>query len=182
MKIVALDPSLTRSGYAVVDTGGFAGPPSKPVTGVVTTGKLAGMARLDFIRRQLLSHAEGADLAVIEGYSFGAKGSAVFQLGELGGVIRLALWRMDVPYVEVAPSKLKKYATGKGVGGKSGVLVEAVKRLGYDGSDDNEADALWLLHMALDQHGLAWAKLPEVHRVALEGLAWPDLGIGKENS
>ncbi|HLM68178.1 MAG TPA: crossover junction endodeoxyribonuclease RuvC [Longimicrobium sp.] len=173
MKIAAFDLSLTQTGYAVVDTNWAV---RQALVGVVRTS-LTGMARLDHVRKQVMQRVEGADAVVLEGYSYGQRAgtSQAHSTGELGGVIRLSLWRANIPFVDIAPTKLKKYATGSGKGGKHGPLVEAVKRLGYDGSNDNEADALWLLHMGLDAYGLGWAKLPEAHREALQGVAWPAL-------
>jgi crossover junction endodeoxyribonuclease RuvC len=174
VKIAAFDLSLTQTGYAVVNSTGIT-PMSRPDVGTIRTGTLTGMPRLDFIRRRVIDKALGSDLAVLEGYAYGQmRGtSQAHSMGELGGVIRLSLWRAAIPYVEIAPAKLKKYATGSGKGGKHGPLVEAVKRLGYDGNNDNEADALWLLHMGLDAYDLGWAKMPEAHKVALDGVPWP---------
>ncbi len=54
-------------------------------------------------------------LDALEGYGHGmARGYALTQLGELDGVIRTALFEAGVPFVEVAPATLKKYATGRG--------------------------------------------------------------------
>ena len=45
---------------------------------------------------------------------------------------------------------IKKHATGKGNAGKE-AMIEAMQLLGHPVTDDNEADALALLHWALDQ-------------------------------
>lgn len=68
----------------------------------------------------------------------------------------------------VPPGTLKMYATGKGNASKSLVLVEAVKRLGYDGHDDNEADALWLADLGARIHGYDRPALPATHLKALD--------------
>ncbi|OSM04468.1 hypothetical protein MAIT1_05308 [Magnetofaba australis IT-1] len=44
----------------------------------------------------------------------------------------------------------KKHATGKGNASKAQV-IHAMKRLGHTPADDNEADALALLHWAIAQ-------------------------------
>ena len=44
---------------------------------------------------------------------------------------------------------IKKHATGKGNAGKQD-MVEAMQLLGHPVTDDNEADALALLHWALE--------------------------------
>ena len=48
----------------------------------------------------------------IEGYSFGSKGQAVFQIAENGGILKYRLKQYD--YKILVPSVIKKFATGKG--------------------------------------------------------------------
>ena len=50
----------------------------------------------------------------IEGYSFGSKGQAVFQIAENCGILKYRLQEMDIDYETVVPSVVKKGATGKG--------------------------------------------------------------------
>jgi hypothetical protein len=59
---------------------------------------------------------------------------------------------MNVPYEAVAPTELKKYATGKGAGkGTDKVAIFALAQERWPGiSDHNEADARFLLQMVLD--------------------------------
>ena len=167
MKIIALDLSLQATGWAR----NYGDPRSGTLR--PPRGRDRGPARLDWIRGEVRRLAEDAELAVLEGYSYGSKGTALFELGELGGVVRLALYWMDIPYVVVAPQTLKILATGSGRGEKNAVLVEAVKRLGYGGSDHNEADALWLLEAGLQQYGCSDIDLPKTHLRALAAIRWP---------
>src|SRR5210317_417118 len=50
----------------------------------------------------------------IEGYSFGSKGQAVFQIAENCGILKYRLQQMRIEYDTVVPSVVKKGATGKG--------------------------------------------------------------------
>jgi Holliday junction resolvasome RuvABC endonuclease subunit len=50
---------------------------------------------------------------VIEDYSMGSKGR-VFNLAENTGLMKHKLWTHDYPITKVAPTSLKKFATGKG--------------------------------------------------------------------
>jgi crossover junction endodeoxyribonuclease RuvC len=50
----------------------------------------------------------------IEGYSFGSKGQAVFQIAENCGILKYRLQEMNIDYDTVVPSVVKKGATGKG--------------------------------------------------------------------
>ena len=53
-----------------------------------------------------------------------------------------------VEYRAYSASEIKKFATGKGNVGKPAMIKAAQEKLGYTGTDDNEADALWLLMLA----------------------------------
>ena len=69
-----------------------------------------------------------------------------------GGLLAtLTAWceHHNIPYQEVPVGTIKKHATGKGNAGKEG-MVAAMQALGYRVTDDNEADALALLHWAIE--------------------------------
>lgn len=59
-----------------------------------------------------------ADLVVIEGSAYGAKGNAVEQLAALRYEVRVALWSLRIPFAIVSPTRLKVYTTGDGKAGK----------------------------------------------------------------
>jgi crossover junction endodeoxyribonuclease RuvC len=182
MRVVALDLSLTCTGWAVADDG-----PDQPwkvdghACGTITLPKLRGMERLAAIRDRIASPLRGcltdaATVVVIEGYSFGSRNSQAHALGELGGVIRLALHEQGRPFVDLPPTVVKKLATGKGNAGKEEVLAAAIRRLDYSGHDNNEADALWLLTAAMIHYGMPGAPdLPAANLSALEKVTWPVL-------
>ena len=56
-----------------------------------------------------------------------------------------------IPYQGVPVGTIKKHVTGKGNAGKAEV-IGAMRALGHPVTDDNEADALAILHWALDQN------------------------------
>lgn len=95
MNIAAFDLSLTATGFAVnypIVDGPFAGRSS----GVITPGGLRGMKRLAYVRDLVLDISAGVDVVVLEGYAFGAaRQSGLREIGELGGVVRLALDAAD---------------------------------------------------------------------------------------
>lgn len=92
----------------------------------------------------ILSYCKGADVVFVEGYGFANKHTLV-PLVELSAVIKAGLRVRGVPFIEVPPTSLKKFVTGKGVMKKSGMLLEVYKRWGFDTLDDNIADAFALL-------------------------------------
>ena len=55
-----------------------------------------------------------------------------------------------IPYQGVPVGTIKRHVTGKGNADKQAV-IDAVRQLGFAPADDNEADALALLHWAMAQ-------------------------------
>lgn len=142
----------------------------------IVGGDLRGVERLDRFDTELESYLGDVgevDLAVIEGYAYGAEMKREV-LGELGGVIRMALWRNRVPYMIVAVPTLKKFTMGRGNTPKSMMIKEVYKRWGFEAGDDNDADAY-----ALSMLGQEWLRpnrtkkleemLKKVERVARRG-------------
>ena len=76
----------------------------------------------------------------IEGYSFGSKGQAVFQIAENCGILKYRLQMSPtILYDTVVPSVVKKYASGKG---------NADKQLMYDSfKEHTEQDLLKIFDM-----------------------------------
>lgn len=159
--VVGLDLSLTGTGIA--DVHGLAR--------VLKTTGLDGMGRIEYIRRAILDILTPAvDAVFIEGYSFGSQWNLA-QLGELGGVVKLTIWTVGIVYYTIAPNTLKKYATGNGRASKEEVVANARERLGYQGYDNNAADALWLRALGRAYLGDPIVTLPKAHTVALNGIA-----------
>jgi Holliday junction resolvasome RuvABC endonuclease subunit len=72
-----------------------------------------------------------------------------------GGLLAtLTAWceHHQIPYQGVPVGTIKRHATGKGNASKAEVIA-AIRSLGHPVTDDNEADALALLHCALAQAG-----------------------------
>lgn len=157
MRVLAADLSLARTGWC---DGTFAG--------TVTTNTRSRLVdRLIHIADEIV--CDGVDLLVVEGPSYGSRGRATIDLGRLHGVIEYEcrVATPPVPFAAVAPSSVKKYATSRGNASKAEVLTSAVRRLGYDGSDDNVSDALWLYHATMDALGQPTVTVPKAHRDAL---------------
>jgi Holliday junction resolvasome RuvABC endonuclease subunit len=167
MNVLGLDLSLTCTGAA-----------GRNGTGTFKSLH-RGMQRLAQLRDAVLLAASGpgdpVDLVVIEDYAFHKADAHAHALGELGGVVRLALFEAGVPYVDVKASSVKKYATGKGNAPKEGMLAAAIRRLDYQGQSFDEVDALWLRAMALDHYGEPLVEMPGLNRSALAAVPWPEL-------
>jgi Holliday junction resolvasome RuvABC endonuclease subunit len=65
-------------------------------------------------------------------------------------MVRLFCYERGYATYVLPPTSLKKFATGRGAGDKSGIILAAYKKFGIDLSGrDDEADALWLAFAAL---------------------------------
>lgn len=150
---VGIDPSLTCTGVAIIQNGALTTTSLKP--------KLRGAERLNWFHHWFMSRIDQRETAglAIEGYAFSAT-NQLPQLGELGGVLRLAFFRLGMSYTVVPPATLKKFATGKGSGEKGMVSKELFKRFSVDVGSNDEADAaaLALFAMARDGHDLGLTK------------------------
>lgn len=102
------------------------------------------LSEIMFKLRTFTNELAGVDVAVIEGYAFrGYQGATASRLAEVGGCVRLWLYERNVPYIEIAPLTLKKFATGSARADKTLMLAGA--RDAYPSiANDNEADAYWL--------------------------------------
>ena len=157
--VAGLDPSLTATAIAIESRVQLLRTP------------YTGPERMIEIRNRVLTHTLYADLVVIEAPSFASATRSAKEIGGIWWVLRVALHEDDTDVLEVPPATLKKYATGKGNASKGEMLAAAIRRLDYDGADDNEADALWLEQIGLCLAGDEHVVMPSANRAALNVLA-----------
>lgn len=95
----------------------------------------------------------GVDLLVFEAARHAAQHmqNALVVQAEIQGVIKLWCEESAVEYRGYSPSEIKKHATGKGNSPKPLMLATARSHFKRAIGDDNEADALWLLDLAMSQ-------------------------------
>lgn len=147
MKIVGIDYSMTcpaltiRVGGGFVTTAHFLSPTKKGV-GKGRSGDLvweghpypeyaSQEGRFNAISSWALSLCMNADLVVIEDYAMGAKGR-VFHLGENCGLLKHKLWHNGLGFTVIAPTALKKFATGKGNADKCAMVGAFKQKTGID--------------------------------------------------
>jgi Holliday junction resolvasome RuvABC endonuclease subunit len=115
-----------------------------------------GMRYLRFKRwlTELKAASDGVDAVFFEEVRRHAGVDAAHAYG--GFMAHLTAWceHHRIPYQGVPVGTIKKHVTGKGTAGKAEVML-AVHALGHAPADDNEADALALLHWAIQHHDLA---------------------------
>ena len=147
--VVGIDPSLT--GFAMVamyyDSGETESKEikTKPVNTLKgRMDRLRGLAKAaeDFVKKHW------PEVCVIEGYSHAAKWKAA-AMGELGAMVRDRIVGLSPSTIEVAPTVLKKFTTGKGNANKLVVTQSVGKKFDCQFKTDNMADA----------YGLAWLGL-----------------------
>lgn len=105
----------------------------------------------------------------IEGYAYCARGS-VFDMGELGGVLRLMLAESWGWFVNVPPTSLKKFVTEKGNSPKEVMLEKTFRKYGLGSdtlTDNNQVDAYGLARFG--DAFFSTKELPKYEREALEG-------------
>lgn len=144
MRILAIDPSITSLGYAYEA-------PQGVVTGKVVPKKLKGLERLEYVLESVegLLATTRPDLVVYEGYAMGKFAGRSFDLGELGGLLKMAIWTRRIRILLVPPSSLKLFATGKGNADKEAVMKAMSKHRGALFTSDDEADAYALLQLGI---------------------------------
>lgn len=172
MTPVGLDLSLTSTGLA---TDGKR---------VAILTKTKGPERLNNIMMSVMDAIKEVSnpAVIIEGYSFASRNSQAHAIGELGGVIRLALWNKNIPYVEVPPTCRAKFATGKGNAGKGEVMSAISARTGivWSGAGaDDICDAFILEEMGLTALGSPRFDWPAANRSALDKIDWTPFGLTK---
>lgn len=161
VRVLGPDLSLTATGWCF----------GTPVVewGVHETRKLRGMERLATIQNAIQEQARSADLIVMEDFSFGSKGQALFEVAGLGYLIRYWLWRNGKRFVLVAPAQLKKFCTGKGNVDKQIMIREVYRRWGHLIDDDNAADATALAYVGMALSG-SWAPTTAEQKVIIADL------------
>jgi len=96
----------------------------------------------------IFDNLELGDVIAVEGFSFGSKGKGIdFQFG-LGHAIRLELYRQDMKWIEVSPTQVKKFATGKGTTKKENMILPINRLWGFEHESNNVRDAFVLAQVA----------------------------------
>jgi Holliday junction resolvasome RuvABC endonuclease subunit len=160
--VCGLDLSMGSTGVAYTDaTGAAATRVIKPRT--------EGDYRLQEIVDTVHFAIANCGLVLIEGFLNKSFSAGI--TGMVHGAVRGHLLNMNIKYATLPPTSLKKYATGKGGASKIDMAVAAFKRgNGAEFSDDNQCDAWWLWHAAMEHMGYPVLDLPALNRSALKSI------------
>ncbi len=153
-RVAGLDPS-TKTGLCIVGRGDGKGPCVYNAKEIRLARGVTGMVRSSGIAREVLTFLleRKVELVAIEGQVV-FKGAATLILAEIQTLIRHALWKHGITWVEVTPSQLKKFTTGKGVAPKDLMRLESYKRWDFEHDSDNVVDAHALAVVAAALEGL----------------------------
>lgn len=121
-RVLAIDPSMRHIGVCFFDDRVLSHQDCLIYKKNLKNGKL-----LKKIYQDILSILQRfkPDVVGIEGYSYMSVGK-VYQLGEVGGVIRLACSILNIPVIVIPPSRIKKFA-GKGNADKEYMVSYVLK-------------------------------------------------------
>ena len=94
------------------------------------------IARYRYISSLAIDVMDYYDVAAvfIEDYAYAATGR-VFNIGENTGILKNRLTRKDIPFYEIPPTVVKKYATGRGNANKELMLANFITTTGIDIKD-----------------------------------------------
>lgn len=152
-RVVGLDLSLTCTGVGVITL--RQGRPCIASASTVTSkGTRAASlvdrhARITTLGNDIVHHAKGAELAVIEApFASGTKGGSPIDRMALFWFVAGALIRREVPVASIVGSSLKLAITGKGNCDKAALAV-AITRLwpDVDVTSSDVSDAVGLAHL-----------------------------------
>lgn len=148
MRILSLDLG-TKTGWAVKDGSGLISSGSQSFQPGRFEG--GGMRFLKFKTwlTDMKATVGGLDAVYFEEVRRHAGVDAAHAYG--GFLAHLTAWceHHGIPYQGVPVGTIKRHATGAGNANKD-AMIAAMRAKGFDPKDDNEADALALLHLAID--------------------------------
>lgn len=193
LRVVGLDLSLTSTGMS----------DGQSVHAVQTAPDQGSLeARMDVILISCMSFVgsptqwtddhpadQMADLVVIEGAAFGARGNAVDQLAGLRMLVRHRLYRMGVPFALVPPTALKAYTTGHGSASKTQMVSALGSRHRVDLKQYKVKDGRYDMADAYALAAMGYAHLgqpllsfgPPAPLKSLLAVKWPELKTPDNN-
>lgn len=132
------------------------------------------------IARELVRHIEpGATVLVKEARldSVDVPGNSMLDMAAVHGVVDYVMAAQGVPIANVNLVYPKQYATGNHRASKEDMVAAARLRLGtlVECFNHNEADALWLLAMAMQHYGAPLCPADPKQVGKLDRITWPAL-------
>ncbi len=142
--VVGIDPSLTSLGIAGRRKDNI-------LAHALSCKEFKGIRRIAYLRDKVSYWLDrySPRLVAYEGYALGFRGKSntIFDLGELGGTLKLLILERGIDILLVPPTSLKLFATGKGNADKESVAqaMERDEGVSFASSDQYDASALLLM-------------------------------------
>jgi len=123
-----------------------------------------GISRLQLIASEVERTLEAWQprFVAVEGYAYVKNVGSFVTLVEIGTVVRLAVRSVGLSWVEVPPTVLKKWTTGKGNAKKDQMAIRALE-WGHASHSDDIVDAYCLAQMAQ----MGWHEILAVRGVSV---------------
>lgn len=144
--ILALDLGM-KTGWALLLGGDVTSGTEDFTTKRQEGGGMRYMRFEQFIRSLLFYDA--VDVVVYEEVRRHAGTTAAHVYGGFQATLTKLCEEMEIPYMSVPVGTVKKHATGKGNANKQ-LMIKAAQERGFSPVDDNEADALAILHYSTE--------------------------------
>lgn len=145
--ILAIDQSYSGTGAAYISSDGR-------IESILikTRSSMPWEERIDFILSNLddlfylrtvkMSDPTPVRHVILESYAYSKTGANIFQLGELGGIIKYHFHTLGVDTKTMLIAHPKMYIAGNGRADKASVMKGLKDRFGIVETDDNVADAI----------------------------------------
>lgn len=170
MRVLGIDPGLTRCGIGIVD-GSVGRPPTLVAVGVVRTDAALDVAtRLLTLEEQLAEWFDQyrPEAVAIERVFAQHNLGSVIDTAQAAGVAALVSARRGLPVTFHTPSEVKAAVTGSGRADKAqvGAMVTRILKLGTPPKPADAADALALAicHCWRGSNSSDWAQLAQNRR------------------
>lgn len=133
------------------------------------TGRFKNYQRAEEIAYQVWVEIDGAciDLALIENFAYGNH-YTLSMLTEITTLVKHNLWDLDIPFLTIAPTALKKFITNNGKADKSQMAKMCFERYGFGHSSDNVTDAFALAQVLVEVYN--GANVNDLNRALLDNV------------
>lgn len=138
MIVLGIDQSVTESGYTILE--------DKKVLAIESFKP----KKKDFFRileiedffSEIINEAK-VDAVVIEGYAYGRQQKSEM-MGELGGILKRMLIKIEKTFYIIPPTQMKKFATGNGKADKTKTVVSIVRKWNPDSDNEHALESFVL--------------------------------------
>lgn len=127
------------------------------------------LSRIRYIKGEVANLLPGIDLIVVEGLAYRSLTGHSSTRSGLWWMVMDLLNAANSELIVCTPTKLKKFATGKGNAGKDKMMLATARTFSEFDGDNNQADALWLASYGLTAIGVCELVEPTAYRLEAVG-------------